>query len=588
MRSVIISIFTLLLSAVSVNNQDISTHTLTIIVTDEAGNPLIGAQVSVYDADRLLSSGTTDVYGRYSLESELSVVKIQVSYTGYRTEVIKEVEINDNTITIELQSSTSLEEIFISGMKTKRNKTMGISIASEAYSSPSFMPSDSKVASGSPLRGYTSDQSLPGSGQITAGEWNDLHNWNDWKKLINGEQYKSMNETWTIYTNNRYTVLVLNENDIPIPGAKVEMLDRKGQLLWQSYSDVSGRAELFKDAYRNETEAYQFRVSYQGQSEVIRQIKHAERGAMIAYLDVPCPSRLSVDISWVVDATSSMSDEIKYLQSELLNVIDRVKSADADIRWSSIFYRDAEDEYVTRMEPFSSEPQNVLDFIRNQEARGGGDFPEAVSDAVHEMTTMLKWRPESTVKLCFLLLDAPPHQDKFSMETYRKAVKAAAAKGIKIIPITASGINRETEFLMKFTSILTNGTYVFITDDSGIGNPHLDPVVEDYEVEKLNDLLVRLIDSYTSLSQCTSDVLSQRSKDIRFYPNPASDMVNIENLLPGDQVLLISTSGKIVMTSKVEGNATHQVDIQNLVSGNYLLRIKGEDRTEDFRLLIIT
>jgi hypothetical protein len=174
------------------------------------------------------------------------------------------------------------------------------------------------------------------------------------------------------------------------------------------------------------------------------------------------------------------------------------------------------------------------------------------------------------------------------METYRKAVKTAAAKGIKIIPITASGINRETEFLMKFTSILTNGTYVFITDDSGIGNPHLDPVVEDYEVEKLNDLLVRLIDSYTSLSQCTRDVVSQRSKDIRFYPNPASDMVNIENLLPGDQVLLISTSGKIVMTSKVEGNATHQVDIQNLVSGNYLLRIKGEDRTEDFRLLIIT
>jgi hypothetical protein len=43
----------------------------------------------------------------------------------------------------------------------------------------------------------------------------------------------------------------------------------------------------------------------------------------------------------------------------------------------------------------------------------------------------------------------------------------------------------------------TNGTYVFITNDSGIGNDHLQATVGDYEVEFLNDLMVRLVKKYT-------------------------------------------------------------------------------------------
>ncbi|GAL65661.1 expressed protein [Jejuia pallidilutea] len=49
---------------------------------------------------------------------------------------------------------------------------------------------------------------------------------------------------------------------------------------------------------------------------------------------------------------------------------------------------------------------------------------------------------------------------------------------------------------MRNFAIATNGTYVFITNDSGIGNDHLEPTVGAYEVEFLNSLLVRLIDKY--------------------------------------------------------------------------------------------
>ena len=42
-------------------------------------------------------------------------------------------------------------------------------------------------------------------------------------------------------------------------------------------------------------------------------------------------------------------------------------------------------------------------------------------------------------------------------------------------------------------SICTNGTYVFLTDDSGVGDSHLEPIVGDYEVELLHDIIVRII-----------------------------------------------------------------------------------------------
>ena len=49
---------------------------------------------------------------------------------------------------------------------------------------------------------------------------------------------------------------------------------------------------------------------------------------------------------------------------------------------------------------------------------------------------------------------------------------------------------------MRSFAILTNGTYVFITDDSGVGNDHLEPTIGDFEVEKLSDLMVRLVSEY--------------------------------------------------------------------------------------------
>jgi hypothetical protein len=207
----------------------------------------------------------------------------------------------------------------------------------------------------------------------------------------------------------------------------------------------------------------------------------------------------TADILFVVDATGSMGDEIEYLKSELLDVVGRAEGLNSQLslRVGSVFYRDEGDEFLTRVSPFSTILQLTHAFINNQRADGGGDYEEAVHTALSTAITQLSWSEDARARLIFLLLDAPPHHTNAIVNDLNESIRNTAAKGIKIIPVSASGVNKDTEFLFRFFATATNGTYVFITNDSGIGGEHIEATVGDYEVELLNDLIVRLITKYT-------------------------------------------------------------------------------------------
>jgi hypothetical protein len=91
------------------------------------------------------------------------------------------------------------------------------------------------------------------------------------------------------------------------------------------------------------------------------------------------------------------------------------------------------------------------------------------------------------------VLDAPPHHTQENIARLQDVVAGATERGIRIVPVSASGIDQETEFLLRFLDISTASTYTFLTDHSGIGNPHLEPTIPPVQIEFLNDLLVRLI-----------------------------------------------------------------------------------------------
>jgi hypothetical protein len=61
--------------------------------------------------------------------------------------------------------------------------------------------------------------------------------------------------------------------------------------------------------------------------------------------------------------------------------------------------------------------------------------------------------------------------------------------------LAASGVADTAEYLMRTASVLTQARYLFLTDDSGVGNPHAEPKIPCYIVTLLDYMMIRVIAS---------------------------------------------------------------------------------------------
>jgi len=334
------------------------------------------------------------------------------------------------------------------------------------------------------------------SGQITAAEWNDLANWEFWTSLNKDSSFSGMSDYWGYGLTNRISVN-LKSNDAVLADVPVELVNANGQTIWKSKTNNKGNAELWPfQKNGNQSSLNGLKVKAGDQIfENLKVYKKNDVNNLMITQSVPHNTEKKIDIAFVVDATGSMGDELEYLKVELADVVKNVKSQNptALLQMGSVFYRDQGDEYVTKKSDLTSDIDVTVDFIKDQAANGGGDFPEAVEIALSESINELKWSADATSRILFLVLDAPPHYDAKIVSEIHALIELASSKGITIIPIVASGIDKETEFLMRYMAIATNGTYVFITNDSGIGNDHLIASVGPYQVEFLNKLMERLI-----------------------------------------------------------------------------------------------
>ena len=358
-------------------------------------------------------------------------------------------------------------------------------------SSGAFKDSSSGSGSGD------STNTVP-AGQITAGEWNDLDHWDFWKNLHANDTIAGYQDYWKISPAKRYSVSVKNFFGKPIADCQVQLKGSGGGVVWEARTDNFGKAELWANLYGDGSDASQLFVTDGADFIVIQNPVEYGFGINQATLNSQAFPSNVVDVAFVVDATGSMGDEITYLQAELTDVLNRIKTFNStlSLRAGSVFYRDLGDDYVTKLSPLSSNFSQTQSFVNDNHAGGGGDFPEAVDQALYVAINNLEWSENALARIAFIVLDAPPHHEDAIILKLQRAIREGAKKGVKVIPVTASGIDRETEFLMRYCALATNGTYVFITNHSGIGNTHLEPTVGEYEVEFLNDLMVRLVKKY--------------------------------------------------------------------------------------------
>jgi hypothetical protein len=562
-------------------------------VTDNRSDkPIIFASIAIYENDDIIMRTETDINGQYLFPKiDTGIYRIELSCIEYLSNRYDEVVIKSEDPTIldfTMERTKDLYEKYdVDEIIPTIEDWNGVGLAGISNSS---ILSEGRFHLKNEISSYSIDKfkysktELPSSGQLTAGEWNDLHNWEKWIALLEDEDYSIMTNRFEIYPTQRYSVLVINEDNNVIPNIIVTLKNENDNTIWTAITDNAGKAELWAEPFTSNEHSKEYRIL--ANNEKVINPKTIDQGSNTIIIDQECKAPIKMDIVFTVDATSSMNDEIQFLKSELLDVIDRIQETNEEIeyRTGSVFYRDMEDDYITRISSLSRDSDDIIDFVKSQNANGGGDEPEAVDSAL-EQTLNLNW-DEEALKIVFLILDAPPHEDEKTMIKIRSQIKTASAKGIKIIPITASGIGRETEFLMKFIAIMTNGTYVFITDDSGIGEAHLTPVVSDYEVEKLNDCIVRLITQYSKSYSCSDDPLSVDEIEVKVYPNPSTQYINIDTDVIADKISILSSNGMIIKTV-VPSDKSTRIQLDELVNGVYSVAVYLENKTITKRVILL-
>ena len=335
------------------------------------------------------------------------------------------------------------------------------------------------------------------AGLLTAGEWNDNENYEYFMEILNDNSWYNMQSHWNFVNWTRYEFMVINEKDQPLIGAKIELHDAQNTY-YTSYTDNTGYAVIypFLDKTFIQEPQLDARISF---NQNTYEIVTLDDSYFKITLDEKASPVENVDIMLVVDTTGSMEDELEYIKTELSDVVNRVNKENAnnlDIRVSANYYRDHGDEYLVRSFPFTNNLKQVTNEMSQQFANGGGDYEEAVVEALNDAIYNHNWNENAEAKLLFLVLDAPPHHTDQNISQIHQLIKEANELGIRIVPIVSSGVDKDTEFLLRFLDISTNGTYIFLTDHSGVGNSHLTPTIGYYQVEQLNDLMVKVINSY--------------------------------------------------------------------------------------------
>ena len=347
--------------------------------------------------------------------------------------------------------------------------------------------------------GENPQQPFP-SGVVTAAEWNDVANWSFWANLLNNQDWAKYESHWKYYPHNFAYVETTDTEGKPVCGVPVVLM-KDGQKVWKAVSDNSGKVvlwtSLYDADYKIDAAGYTIVADGKEYSDVLFTTPNKSELQVNKVLVKTNKVDNAIDVAFIVDATGSMGDEIGFLKADLEDIVKLVgQQCTATVRTGTVFYRDEGDEYVTKYSQFTTSVKETVTYIGQQRAEGGGDWPEAVHMALETGIQKLQWNDDARSRVAFLILDAPPHHEDAIIASCQKSIEAYAASGIKVIPVAASGIDKACEFLLRSFALSTNGTYVFITNDSGVGDMHIEATVGQYEVEKLRDLIARLIIAY--------------------------------------------------------------------------------------------
>lgn len=297
----------------------------------------------------------------------------------------------------------------------------------------------------------------------------------------------------------RHLLTVRDRSGRGVPDAQVEVRSPQGALL-RARTDSAGRVWLHPRAFDPAPSTLYEVTATRGAQTARGLLRRGQKDALELQLaGAVAPQRARLDLVFLIDATGSMADEIHKLKSSLHSI-----AADAarlpsrpDLCFGLVAYRDTTDPFVLRSHDFTDDLGAFQKVLNQLQADGGGDFAEAMSEALHETVHRLSWRGDGATRMVVLLADAPPQLGR-DRPAYDDAMLAALGKGIKVFSVGASGLDPQGEFIQRQIAQFTGGRFVFLTYDraddpaSGPGRETVHDV-KNYSVATLDKLIGRLI-----------------------------------------------------------------------------------------------
>lgn len=239
----------------------------------------------------------------------------------------------------------------------------------------------------------------------------------------------------------------------------------------------------------------------------------------------------TVEVAFVLDTTGSMGGLIEGAKRKIWSIATAIvdSNPDADIRMGLVAYRDIGDDYVTRKVELTTDIQDLYANLLELKARGGGDWPESVNEALDVAVNKLQWtQGGDTRRIVFLVGDAPPHMDYAQDTKYPVTLSVAKQKDI-IVNAVLAGNAADTERVWRDIAQNGNGRFIPIPQDGGqivvIETPY------DQDIIILQREINGTVIPYgpRALQKRTEDQTQQLSRVAAAAPSQASEMASYIN-----------------------------------------------------------
>src|SRR5262245_15517655 len=177
-----------------------------------------------------------------------------------------------------------------------------------------------------------------------------------------------------------------------------------------------------------------------------------------------------VEVVFCLDTTGSMGGLLDGAKAKIWSISNQIASGKPtpNLKIGLVAYRDKQDAYVTQVTDLTDDLDAVYAKLKTFQAQGGGDTPEHVNKALADAVGQVKWSTDTkTLRIIFLVGDAPPHMDYTDDVKYPDTCKKACETGIIINTVQCGG-DPNCQKIWRDVAVKAEGSYVQIGQDGDV------------------------------------------------------------------------------------------------------------------------